>query len=194
MARYRRSQRRYRRPQNLVWQTYHNAKAIDLTTTVANDAINGQLFQTDLHPGIGDSRSSATLDAFQDDHTLERIRGQLIHRATGYTGNSAQAFPFVMCAVRVPVGFSIQTDETNAPNLFNNSEIGNLDLVWIHHGICDAAGGASPTIHDADSKAKRKFETGDTIKWFYSLVAPFVDSSWKIHVAVNFRFLWKLKN
>lgn len=194
MARYRRSYRRQRRPQNLVWQTYHNAKLLALSTTVDNESIDDQLFDTDLIPGTGDVRDRTTATDFQNDHTLERIRGQVIHRATGYTGNKAQSFPFIMAAIRVPKGLTISTDETDVPNLFDSTNIGNLELVWVHHGICDSAGGAQPTIHMVDSKAKRKFEIGDRVKWFYSLVAPFTDPTWNIHVAVNLRFLWKLKN
>ena len=202
MAR-RRRRRSGRRYGSYVWQSYANAKR---HVWEADDDDNypiirsDELFQTSMRPGLGDpldDLGALTHEPFPNDHTLVRMRGSMAHNGEGNVTKEPSWFPLVVACVRVPKGLSIDKEDTY-PNLFDNTELGNLDIIYRHDVVCDSSpSNANPNWHDVDNKAARKFEIGDTIKWLYSLRQAFDPSpqnnSWSLTVAVNIRFLWKLK-
>ena len=206
MARYRRSRRSGRRSQNYVWQSYANSKR-HVWEADSDDTFplirSGELFDTALHPGLGDPLRTDTEPSgyqapFQNDHTLERLRGSMSHNGEGNVTKEPSWFPLVVACVRIPRGLSID-NEARYPNLFDNSELGNMDIIYRHDVVCDSSpSNANPNWHDVDSKAKRKFEVGDIVKWLYSLRQAFDPSpqnaSWSLTTSVNIRFLWKLKS
>jgi len=202
MPRFRRRRSR-RRQGNYVWQTYANAKLLEFEAPTAKDDLHsGELFATSLKPGLGDplivaDEQDVYHTPFTNDHTLERIRGSMCHNGGQYTATTSVSwFPMSIVAVKVPRGLSID-DEEDYPNLFDNGKIGNMDIIYRHDVVCDASSNnASPNWHDVDSKAKRKFEVGDIVKFLYTLRQPFASTvnDWQIEVAVNLRFLWRLTN
>ena len=188
-----------------MWQSYANTKMLTFVAPTNHDEMHhGELFATELKPGLGDPvlpsgdtpEDGINPEPFKNDHTLERIRGSMSHNGSGYTGsNSPSWFPLTIVAVKIPVGLHIDSSE-NYPNFFDNTSYGNLDMIYRHDVVCDASnGGASPNWHDVDHKARRKFEIGDVIKWYYTLRQGFGSqvNDWSLDVTVNLRFLWKLK-
>ena len=203
MARYSRSRRSRRRRGNYLWQSYANTKNLSFPApTNADEMHHGEVFQTPMIPGSGDPIHTGTAEddfkkvPFNNDHTLERIRGSMSHNGVGYTGTTSTSwFPLTIVAVRVPIGLHIDSSE-NYPNLFDNTSYGNLDIIYRHDVVCDASNSeASPNWHDVDFKARRKFEVGDVIRWLYTIRQGFSSAvnDWRLEVCVNLRFLWKLK-
>ena len=199
MARYRRSRGRSRRSANYVWQTYANAKIHTFDAPTSNNEMHsGELFATKLRPGLGDPldlQGSLNHERFVNDHTLERIRGSMSHNGSGFPSTTSISwFPLTIVAVKVPVGLNIDSSE-EYPNFFDNSSVGNHDIIYRHDVVCDAGGAATPNWHDVDHKAKRKFEPGDLIDFLFTLRQPFQSTTqdWNFEIAVNLRFLWKLR-
>lgn len=187
-----RRRRSYRRPRgSYVWQTYANTTDKNLNTN-SGTTYAAELFSTPLIPGTGDPRDTTGVQTpFTNDHTLERIRGEVYHEGRDVSVTQDTVFPLVIAAVRIPAGFSIDRDEI--PNLFDNTNIGNLDIIWQNNTICDAASTVQPSRGVVDQKSRRKFEVGDQIKWYFAFRGSFTDSNWYLEMVVNLRFLWKLK-
>ena len=188
MARYRRRGYR-RRPANYIWQPVTFTENYRVNTPTANvvDNRNLKVFKPGLNMA---SDPIADVDAFENDHTLERVVGSMAHNGSGLqTSNTTDAwFPLTIAALRVPVGFTAQSID-----LFDPSD--GDDFIFRMDAVCNAsATAAQPNWHNVNSKAKRRFNAGDAVQFLMSFIPNFTDTSWNLEVAFNLRFLWKLKN
>lgn len=184
MARYRRSYRR--KPQNVVWQPVQRIETIAVPAGAVGTVYSKAIFDTT--PGIVEN-DLATIDQFDDQHVLERIRGAMSHNGDDrVTQASNQWFPFSVAALKIPKGFS----SSDPLNLFSSADI--EDLAFRMDAVCNAnqTTQATPNWHEVDSKAKRKFEIGDKLAWLVSLIRPRTDT-FNVFFTVNLRILWKLR-
>jgi len=183
MAQRRRYERRSRRIQNVTWQPVQFKNVLSVPAGTTGDVVTGNLGET--RPGVG----VGTLHKpFNDDHTLERIRGCVSHNgASSRTPSPPDGwFPFTLALLKVPNGFDLPTDF----NLFDSDEGDDFPLRL--DVVCNVNATVYPNYHEVDGKAKRRFEAGDVFAWLWSLVRP-IDAAFTVSVAFNGRFLWRLK-
>lgn len=184
MARQRRSYRRNRPRMNYVWQPMVENTIITVPESTAQGTVVKGVFRTVI-PGIG---FETEVKAFDSDHVLERIRGAMAHNAIGQESASVTDWlPFSVAAIRVPNGMT-----AGALNLFDSSE--GDDFAFRMDAVCNAGTQqATPNWHEVDSKAKRRFEVGDSLAFLWALVAPGTDTrAFTVEFAMNLRVLWKL--
>ena len=179
-----RRRRSYKRPErNYTWQPMwlrHNENV------TVNAGAQVDFSMGTFKPGVGDAGDPQQIDPFDNDHVIERVRGAMAHvgRATLNPSGSLW-FPFSLAFLRIPAGFTGQPI-----NLFNSAD--GEDFVLRHDVVCRASNAeAVPNWHNLDSKAKRKFETGDEIMVLGSLISP-TNTDFTLEICLNFRMLWKL--
>jgi len=178
----RRYERRGRRVQNVTWQPVQFKNVITVAAGAVGDVVNGNLGETRPGVGVGNLHKP-----FNDDHTLERIRGCVSHNGSQLVRSDGDAwFPFTLALLKIPNGFDLPDDF----NLFDSDEGDDFPLRL--DVVCNANQTVYPNYHDVDGKAKRRFEAGDAFAWLWSLVRP-VTGAFTVSVAVNTRFLWRLK-
>jgi len=190
MARRRRGySRRYSPQASYVWQPFTQSKEIQVPSVTDGTRYSGVL--QELVPGTG---LSTTFERFNNDHTLQRVRGSMSHNATSRPAPTGKTtwFPFSVAAIKIPEGLTIPAEGLD---LFNTEEAN--DFIFRMDAVCNAgttADIATPNWHEVDSKRKSSFKIGDAIAWLWSFVAPFdLSSTFQIDVAMNTRLLWRLK-
>lgn len=184
MANRRRYYRPRRRERNYTWQPWYLRHTTNVTES-AGERKDGLL--ATFVPGVGDTGDPNNIEAFKDDHVLERIRGGMCHIGRVSLNPSGNTwFPYSLAFLKIPAGFAGQ-----AINLFDNAD--GDDFLFRHDVVCRAQNAeAVPNWHNIDSKAKRKFETGDSIAILYSLISP-TNTDFSLDLVMNFRMLWSLK-
>jgi len=184
----RQTRRRYHRrtPQNLTWQPAYVMTRLVIPAGTAGATMNGVFAYT----SPGTVAKDGTIDAFDDTHVLERIRGAVAHDANGIAStNTNEWFAMILAAAKIPKGLDVPSDGLD---LFASEEI--EDVAFRLDTVCNAgnAQNAVPTWHPLDSKAKRRLEVGDRLAWLWSLIRP-TASTFNVDICMNMRLLWKLK-
>jgi len=181
------TRRRYHRrtPQNLTWQPAYVSTRLVIPAGTAGAKVNGVFAYTE--PGT--VAKDQSVDAFDDTHVMERIRGAVAHDGSGAAStNASDWFPMILAGVKIPKGLDIPSDGLD---LFASEEI--EDVAFRLDTVCEAGNTpAVPTWTPLDSKAKRRFEVGDRLAWIWSLIRPKA-ATFNIDVCMNMRILWKLK-
>lgn len=197
MARFRR--RPYRRSghrhSNLTWQPVFISGQFG---PLPYNAEGNHLFLGMTDPGVGTGINAGgtarpTVEKFTNEHTLERIRGYMSHEPTLSTGSSDNWFPLNIGATKVPAELANMlrtSSDIDCPNLFDSSD--GEDFFFMMNHLCNVSGTPETELRNADSKAKRRFNVGDAIAWFASLVSPVSSATLKIDFTLNLRLLWRL--
>lgn len=184
------SRRRYSPQASYVWQPFTQSKELQVTGGVTEGTSYSGLLQEQI-PGTGKSTS---FERFNNDHTLQRIRGAMSHNALSAPAPTGKTtwFPFSVAAIKVPEGLTISADGLD---LFDTEQAN--DFIYRMDAVCNAGTTstvATPNWHEIDSKRKSSFKVGDALAWLWSFVSPFtISSTFQIDVALNSRLLWKLK-
>jgi len=174
---------------NTTWQPYQ--KTLNLTDIPAGN--NTYLFGT-MTPGVG---AQGSIDPFDDDHVLERIRGRCAHALDfGSVTNEDRYWPVVMAGLKVPAEFvdGLSIGRSTTLDVWN-TEKGEDYFFWCS-GLCnpqDTTNGDNLANEMIDNKAKRRFNSGDAIAWLLGVANPTNITTIDINVAMNFRLLWKLR-
>lgn len=172
---------------NTVWQPVYYRKILnDMPSRVQTPFYIGTLI-----PGVlGDG--STNVDAFDNQHTLQRIRGQCVHQVEPAT--SAEGIvPVNLAAFRVPaeIGFNVQSD-ADMPNLWESGAGENYP--YFESVLC-GYGDSQPSqnIHEIDNRSKRKMDPGDVLVLSGTYYNDGTATTLDLHLALNLRFLWGLR-
>lgn len=182
----RHSRRRYRsrrhRRQNTVWQPFK------ITHTKANipQGYSSSYIGT-LYPGV--LNRAGTLDPFEDQHTLQRIRGQIFHQASSTNTTYGEVMPVNVAMFKVPaaVGASGLTD-ADMPNLFQSGS--GEDFPFYMACLCGDS--VETRTEVVDNRAKRRMDPGDSFVFSASYDSSGQGTQVDITISINFRLLWSL--
>lgn len=181
MAR-RRRYGRSRPARNLVWQAWeHYTTVNDIATGVTHHVLDT------LVPGID---TDGTIDGFDHQVTMERIRGVCAHEASS---NENAFLPFSMAIFAVPAEVGKDLASEDMPNLFENGD--GDDYPFMHNSLCDLSSSSFvPNIHTVDVKAKRRYDVGTRLIMSTSMnnYSDNIPNAPDLQIAWNLRVLWKL--
>lgn len=187
MARRRYYRRGYRRSKaSMVWVPYSRVDDFTLTSnTYCRE--DWPAFK----PGMTSGTSGDT-EHFDQDVILERIRGTIVHNGTGGVTND-NLFPFWSALLIAPANLLDKASGDELPDLRYNEDGDNYP--FFDSSVCDVGSSSAnvPTAHVIDSKAKRRINVGDALKFFFGAMAPSFSGSAKIQLALNVRLLFRLK-
>ena len=188
MAR-RRYHRRSRREHNYVWQAFQLRHEISLSGSGYLSANLGQVI-----PGIPVAKADGTgydMDPFDYEITLKRMRGHVIHQGSGSTSGDDKNIPINIAMFKVPAAFK---NAIETPDLFAVEDEGDDYPLFYSHFCNPSPTNALEAAHVIDSKAQRKFEPGDAMRFAASLWrnSTFSTNS-KIETLINVRVLWELR-
>ena len=186
--------RRYYRPRksdaNYTWQSFPEKVRASITSG-ANPTYHG-VFPRAFTPGIG-VNGADDFDAFDSEHTLERVVGGMSHNASGFDVNTIPWICVSLAMIKVPKGLEL---DTAGINLFDNSEAD--DFIYRMDAVCNPTNVAQsiPNWHMVNQKTRRKFEVGDTIWVLWSVYnqPEALTRNLVLDFTFNLRFLWRLKS
>ena len=178
----RRSRYRPRQTRNYTWQSVAGVITKD-NLPVGDSPIILQEFRA------GVNISATEFDTFDDVHTLERIRGHVIHEITGVTNDRYWPINTALFVIPAEIGGSLQDEDM--PNLFFNGD--GDDYPLFQSAFCDASTQTSVEIfHPVDQKARRRVETGSRLVLSATIRNPSNVTTADAILAFNLRLLWKL--
>ena len=146
-------------------------------------------------PGLMDftGGSESTKERFDQTVIIERCLGSLVHDAGASSSSRKKIIPLVIAGCVYPQFVNEKLTGDDLPNPFFNEDQDDYFMFYSHH--CQiASGDLIPSEHIIDSKAKRKVEVGDVIRWLGAVFAPTgFPANIGLEITLNVRLLWKLK-
>ena len=171
---------------NTVWQPYRVHKVIDNLVSQTETTF----FMGTVTPSVVELDGS--VDPFDNQHTLERIRGQAAHVVEGSNSTSSDIVAVNLAAFRIPaeVADNVRTN-AEMPNLWRSGAGENYPFFM--SCLCGTnAVELTDNVENVDSKAKRRFDPGDILVISGSYFNNGTNTTLDLHLSLNLRFLWSL--
>ena len=174
-----------RQRENTVWQPTRIFKQ----ETGINDSNVRNRLLLNLTPGVQQDSTSATIEEFDSQHVLERVRGDFLHVAEG--ANAGAILHVCMAAFVVPRQVGKNLADADMPNLFASGD-GEDYPIFINCVCGDGPTEPSTNIHMLDGKSKRRLDPGSNLVFSASFQRVDGNVSVTLNLALNLRILWKL--
>lgn len=173
---------------NTVWQpAYISKDEMNIAAQTEKSIYLGTVL-----PGVYDPNANpAAIDPFDNQHTLQRLRGVCLHEVYGNSGQDSLVHVNT-AAFKVPVAVAGHiTSDADMPNLFQSGD--GEDYPYFMSHVC-GTGRSSPTsnVDAIDNKAKRRFDPGDALVFSASYYNSSTETTLDLYIGLNLRFLWSL--